>query len=75
MNHTGDLGETALNGGPRVGKDHYRIEALGAVDELTSALGVARAFARAAGDCPRPSSQILNLINFVTLAQFIYSIY
>ena len=45
MNHTGDLGETALNGGPRVGKDHYRIEALGAVDELTSALGVARAFA------------------------------
>lgn len=41
---TGDLGETALHGGPRVGKDHFRIEALGAVDELSSALGVARAF-------------------------------
>ncbi len=40
---TGDLGETALLGGPRVGKDMVRIEACGAVDELNSALGLARA--------------------------------
>ncbi len=41
---TGNLGETGLNGGPRVGKDHYRIEALGAIDELSAAIGIARAF-------------------------------
>ena len=40
---TGDLGETALLGGPRVGKDMVRIEACGAVDELNSALGLVRA--------------------------------
>lgn len=31
-------------GGPRVRKDHYRIEAMGEVDELNSTLGVAMAF-------------------------------
>ena len=40
---TGDLGETALFGGPRVGKDMARIEALGTVDELNAVLGVVRA--------------------------------
>ena len=40
---TGDLGETGLLGGPRVGKDMARIEALGTVDELNSVLGVVRA--------------------------------
>jgi cob(I)alamin adenosyltransferase len=40
---TGDLGETALLGGPRVGKDMVRIEACGAIDELNSALGLVRA--------------------------------
>ncbi len=39
---TGDEGETGLFAGPRVSKDHPRIEAYGAVDELNSALGVAR---------------------------------
>lgn len=40
----GDLGETSLFSGPRVGKDHPRIEAVGAVDELSCAIGLARSF-------------------------------
>jgi cob(I)alamin adenosyltransferase len=39
---TGDAGETGLFGGPRVRKDHARIEAFGTVDELNSQLGVVR---------------------------------
>ena len=42
---TGDAGETGLFGGPRVRKDHARIEAFGTVDELNSQLGVVRALA------------------------------
>ena len=38
----GDDGSTGLFGGPRVGKDDLRVEAYGEVDELNSALGVAR---------------------------------
>jgi len=41
---TGDAGETALRGGRRVPKDHPRVEACGALDELNSTLGAARAF-------------------------------
>jgi cob(I)alamin adenosyltransferase len=41
---TGDAGTTALFGGGRVPKDHPRVEAYGAVDELNSALGVAMSF-------------------------------
>jgi cob(I)alamin adenosyltransferase len=44
---TGDAGETGLFGGPRVRKDHARIEAFGTVDELNSHLGVIRTFAEA----------------------------
>lgn len=40
---TGDQGETGLFGGPRVRKNHPRIEAYGTVDELNSLLGLARA--------------------------------
>lgn len=36
---TGDTGKTALVGGQRVSKDHLRIEAYGAVDELNAFLG------------------------------------
>lgn len=36
---TGDDGSTGLAGGARVGKDCPRIEAIGAVDELNSAIG------------------------------------
>ncbi len=39
---TGDDGGTALFAGPRVSKDHPRIEAYGAVDELNAVLGMAR---------------------------------
>ena len=39
----GDSGETDLFGGPRVSKDHLRVEAYGAVDELNAALGAALA--------------------------------
>lgn len=46
---TGDAGETGLFGGPRVRKDHVRIDAFGTVDELNSHLGVVRAAPGAAG--------------------------
>jgi cob(I)alamin adenosyltransferase len=42
---TGDQGETGLFGGGRVPKDHPRVAAYGDVDELNSAVGVARAAA------------------------------
>lgn len=37
---TGDTGTTGLGDGSRVGKDSVRVEALGAVDELNSTIGV-----------------------------------
>ena len=40
---TGDDGTTGLFSGERVSKTHLRVEAYGAVDELNSALGLARA--------------------------------
>ncbi len=40
---TGDRGETGLFGGGRTAKDDPRVVAYGEVDELNSALGVARA--------------------------------
>ena len=44
---TGDGGETGLFGGGRVPKDHPRTTAYGEVDELNSAVGMARASAPA----------------------------
>lgn len=49
---TGDAGETGLFGGPRVPKDHARIEAFGTVDELNSHLGMARTHSVAAAFDP-----------------------
>jgi cob(I)alamin adenosyltransferase len=40
---TGDGGDTGLFGGGRVAKDHRRVTAYGEVDELNSAIGMARA--------------------------------
>jgi cob(I)alamin adenosyltransferase len=40
---TGDKGQTSLYGGTRVEKANPRVEAYGAVDELNSQVGVARA--------------------------------
>src|SRR3954467_13998240 len=39
---TGDEGETSRLGGGRVRKDNLQIEAIGSVDEVNAALGVAR---------------------------------
>jgi cob(I)alamin adenosyltransferase len=39
---TGDDGTTALFGGKRVPKSHYRIEAYGTIDELNSFIGLLR---------------------------------
>jgi cob(I)alamin adenosyltransferase len=41
VTRTGDDGTTGLGDGSRVGKDSLRIQALGDIDELNSALGVA----------------------------------
>lgn len=38
---TGDAGETGLFSGQRVGKDHPRVSAYGALDEMNSVIGVA----------------------------------
>jgi cob(I)alamin adenosyltransferase len=43
---TGDSGTTALMYGRRVSKNHPRVEACGAVDELNAALGLARSTAK-----------------------------
>lgn len=40
---TGDAGETSLFGGGRAPKSHLRVEAYGTIDEVNSAIGVARA--------------------------------
>lgn len=47
---TGDRGETGLFGGGRVAKDHHRVEAYGAVDELNAVIGLVVAALRAAGE-------------------------
>jgi cob(I)alamin adenosyltransferase len=53
VTRTGDAGTTGLGDGTRVAKDSARIEAIGAVDELNSALGVllAEALPDAVVDC------------------------
>jgi len=54
---TGDKGETSLYGGTRVWKENPRVEAYGAVDELNSQIGVARAHIKS-----RKLSQILKSV-------------
>ncbi len=53
---TGDGGTTGLFAGPRVDKDHPRIEAYGAVDELGAVLGMAVATLSATLSLGSPSS-------------------
>jgi cob(I)alamin adenosyltransferase len=50
--HLGDDGTTGLLGEGRLPKYHPRLEALGALDEASAALGLARAFSRAAQTGP-----------------------
>jgi cob(I)alamin adenosyltransferase len=49
---TGDKGTTALVGGARVPKDSPRVECYGAIDELNSAIGLARSFNAEAPSSP-----------------------
>jgi len=42
ITRTGDEGETGLWSGERISKDDIRVEAYGTIDELSSALGMAR---------------------------------
>jgi cob(I)alamin adenosyltransferase len=42
---TGDAGSTGLSDGARIAKDHPRIEAIGAIDELNSTIGIVLAHA------------------------------
>lgn len=61
---TGDQGETGLFGGPRVSKDHARIEAFGTVDELNSHLGLIRTLPAASdfdGDLRRIQCELFDL--------------
>ena len=53
---SGDGGETGLGNGQRVPKDHPRIAAVGAVDELNAVLGLLLAH-RAEGIRGRPGSR------------------
>jgi cob(I)alamin adenosyltransferase len=55
---TGDGGETGLTDASRVGKSSPRIEAIGAVDETSSAIGVARLDAE--GDADAMLARIQN---------------
>lgn len=55
---TGDLGETGLTDASRVAKSSPRVEAMGAVDETSSAIGVARLDAE--GDADAMLARIQN---------------
>lgn len=59
----GDRGETSLLGGHRVSKDALRIEAYGTVDELNSALGIARAH--------KPSAEVDEILGLVQSDLFV----
>ena len=43
---TGDKGQTRLFTGEQIAKDDLRVETYGTIDQLTSAIGMARAFAQ-----------------------------
>jgi len=60
---TGDDGTTSLLYGKRVPKDHPQIEAVGAFDELNTALGVASASARPPLACTKPLGRGLRAAN------------
>jgi cob(I)alamin adenosyltransferase len=56
---TGDAGETALFAGGRVRKDDLRIEAIGTIDELNAAVGVARMELSRGGTAPVGLDELL----------------
>ena len=57
ITRTGDKGSTGLGDGSRVAKDDARIEAIGAVDELNSVLGLLLTL-----DIPEPNRSFLDRI-------------
>jgi cob(I)alamin adenosyltransferase len=57
----GDAGETSLGDGSRVAKTDPRVEAIGDVDELNSALGWARAAAGAPALLERVQNELFDL--------------
>jgi len=59
---TGDDGTTGLFAGPRVPKNHPRIAAYGAVDELNAALGVAIASLLGSSDLPQSPETTIDLL-------------
>jgi cob(I)alamin adenosyltransferase len=62
---TGDSGTTGLMFGRRVPKNHPRVEACGAVDELNAALGMARAAAEqdfVRGNLPAIQKDLITLM-------------
>ncbi len=59
---TGDAGETGLFGGGRVRKDHPRIAAYGALDELNATLGVARVEVARSTDLSPPTAASLDAL-------------
>ena len=54
---TGDAGQTGLGDGSRVFKDHCRVQALGELDELNSAIGLVLA-----EDVPPPLRAVLSQV-------------
>src|ERR1700722_3705659 len=56
----GDAGETSLGDGARLRKDARRIEAIGAVDETTAAIGVLRLATRDAPDVDAMLARVQN---------------
>ena len=69
---TGDCGTTGLFAGPRVEKDHPRIEAYGSVDELSAVLGLAIAHLSATPQ-PQTSSEAADP-SLSDLSHFLYSV-
>ena len=65
---TGDDGTTGLLYGQRVAKDHPQIEAVGTLDELNAALGVAKAALPGAGPRDEETRTLLGRIQRVLVA-------
>ncbi len=69
---TGDDGTTSLLYGQRVPKDHPQVEAVGTLDELNAALGLAKASrpsGRDAGELERIQQELVALMGEISCAE------